>query len=58
MNCFIFQIAHQYHTVHTGLAKPWKILAEFVSDPVINLRAFDTVYVAYGTVTRTGRQES
>jgi ubiquinone/menaquinone biosynthesis C-methylase UbiE len=58
MNCLIFQIAKQYHTVHTGLAKPWEKLAEFVSDPVITSKAFDTVYVAYGTVTRNHNQIS
>ncbi len=58
MNCLIFQIDQLYHTVHTGLAKPWNILAEFVSDLEINSGAFDTVYVAYGTVTRTRTQES
>jgi ubiquinone/menaquinone biosynthesis C-methylase UbiE len=56
MNWLIFQIAQQYHTVHTGLAKPWETLAKFVSDPVINLRAFGTVYVAYGTVKRNHNQ--
>lgn len=58
MNSFIFQIAYQYHSVHTGLSKPLEILEEFVSDPVINSRAFDTVYVAYGTVIRTHTQKS
>jgi ubiquinone/menaquinone biosynthesis C-methylase UbiE len=58
MNSLIFQIAYQYHTVHTGLAKPYAILAQIFSDPVIDIRAFDTVYVAYSTVTRTGRKES
>jgi ubiquinone/menaquinone biosynthesis C-methylase UbiE len=52
MNSLIFQIAQRYHTVHSGLAKPWEMLGEFASDLVINFMAFDTVYVACGTVTK------
>jgi ubiquinone/menaquinone biosynthesis C-methylase UbiE len=52
MNWLIFQIAQRYHTVHTGLEKPWEKLAKFVSDPIINTRAFDTIYVAHGIFKR------
>jgi SAM-dependent methyltransferase len=55
LNCIVFQIARKYHTVHDGLSKPWERLVGFTSDLEINLRAFDTIYVAHGTVTKSGR---
>ncbi len=58
MNCLVFQIAQQYHTVRTGMAEPWSLLAKFIPDLQIRERAFDSVYVACGKVTRPRFQES
>jgi len=50
-NLFVFQIAQQYHVVHEGLSKPWGHLTAFVSNLEIRLMAFETIYMACGTVT-------
>lgn len=57
LNFFIFQLAQQYHTVDQGLSEPWRHLRAFSSDLEVGFRAFETVYVAWGTLTqlRVGR---
>jgi ubiquinone/menaquinone biosynthesis C-methylase UbiE len=51
---FIFQIARYYHTMPSGLSKPWMHLIAFISNPEIQLRAFETIYIVHGTARATG----
>ncbi len=55
LNYFIYQIAWKYHTVHKGLLQPWSCLERFVSDLKVKVKAFGTIYVAFGTVAINGR---
>lgn len=57
LNYFVYQIAWQYHTIHDGLSEPWKHLAQFTSNLEVRVRAFETIYVAYGIVGVDGRTE-
>jgi hypothetical protein len=42
-------------TVHKGLSEPWGCLERFVSNLNVNVKAFGTIYVAFGTVAINGR---
>ena len=53
INYFIYQIAWKYHTVHKGLSEPWSCLERFVSNLKVRVQAFETIYVAYGTVSKS-----
>ena len=55
LNYFIYQIAWKYHTEHKGLLEPWGCLERFVSDLKVKVKAFGTIYVAFGTVAINGR---
>ena len=57
LNYFVHQIAWQYHTIHDGLSEPWKHLAHFTSNLEVKVRAFETIYVAYGIVEVDGGTE-
>jgi ubiquinone/menaquinone biosynthesis C-methylase UbiE len=50
LNAYVAQVAWQYHSTHRGLSSPWAQLAQFVRNLEVRRRAFDTVYVAHGTI--------